>query len=296
MKNNTIDLYVWGVYSMKFIRGGVIMIENHKSIKDTYMSRETIDNINNQVQMKEVMFDQTRGRYALKSIMSGFLLAIVTVFMLALKTQMVGANEGVINLLGAISFSLALVLIVLTHSELLTSNFMYLTVGWYYKLIGMNKAFIIMLVCFFFNMIGGIILFGLMKFTPIMTSEMVTSLTELVDGKTIDTSWYAILGKAIFCNFFINIGIYVSIQFKDGLSKAFFIACGVIVFVFMGYEHVVFNAGLYAGMLFYNFDAVVWLHVLKNIVFAFIGNFIGGGLFVGLVYAYLNGKRDSLHN
>src|SRR5699024_974785 len=283
MKNNTIDLYVWGVYSMKFIRGGVIMIENHKSIKDTYMSRETIDNINNQVQMKEVMFDQTRGRYALKSIMSGFLLAIVTVFMLALKTQMVGANEGVINLLGAISFSLALVLIVLTQSELLTSNFMYLTVGWYYKLIGMNKAFIIMLVCFFFNMIGGIILFGLMKFTPIMTSEMVTSLTELVDGKTIDTSWYAILGKASFCNFFINIGIYVSIQFKDGLSKAFFIACGVIVFVFMGYEHVVFNAGLYAGMLFYNFDAVVWLHVLKNIVFAFIGNFIGGGLFVGLV-------------
>ncbi|WP_210139457.1 formate/nitrite transporter family protein [Staphylococcus sp. GDY8P120P] len=272
------------------------MIENHKSIKDTYMSRETIDNINNQVQMKEVMFDQTRGRYALKSIMSGFLLAIVTVFMLALKTQMVGANEGVINLLGAISFSLALVLIVLTQSELLTSNFMYLTVGWYYKLIGMNKAFIIMLVCFFFNMIGGIILFGLMKFTPIMTSEIVTSLTELVDGKTIDTSWYAILGKAIFCNFFINIGIYVSIQFKDGLSKAFFIACGVIVFVFMGYEHVVFNAGLYAGMLFYNFDAVVWLHVLKNIVFAFIGNFIGGGLFVGLVYAYLNGKRDSLHN
>ncbi|MCS5431839.1 formate/nitrite transporter family protein, partial [Staphylococcus aureus] len=55
---------------------------------------------------------------------------------------------------------------------------------------------------------------------------------------------YAILVKAIFCNFFINIGIYVSIQFKDGLSKAFFIACGVIVFVFMGYEHVVFNAGL----------------------------------------------------
>jgi formate/nitrite transporter FocA (FNT family) len=62
----------------------------------------------------------------------------------------------------------------------------------------------------------------------------------------------------------------------------------------MGYEHVVFNAGLYAGMLFYNFDAVAWLDVLKNIVFAFIGNYIGGGIFVGLLYAYLNGHRDSL--
>ncbi|MDN6741056.1 MAG: formate/nitrite transporter family protein, partial [Staphylococcus equorum] len=134
------------------------------------------------------------------------------------------------------------------------------------------------------------------KFTPIMTSDMVASLTKLVNGKTIDATWYGILGKAIFCNFFINIGIYLSIQFKDGLTKAFFIASGVIVFVFMGYEHVVFNAGLYAGMVFYDFDVVAWLHVLKNIVFAFIGNYIGGGIFVGLVYAYLNGKRNSLHN
>lgn len=47
---------------------------------------------------------------------------------------------------------------------------------------------------------------------------------------------------------------------------------------------------------FYDFDAVAWLHVLKNIVCAFIGNFIGGGIFVGLVYAYLNGRRDSWHS
>ncbi|ANQ65064.1 formate/nitrite transporter family protein [Staphylococcus equorum] len=272
------------------------MVDNNKSIKDTYMSRETIDNINNQVQMKEVLFDKTPGRYALKSIMSGFLLAIVTVFMLAIKTQFTGANEGLMNLMGAISFSLALVLIVLSHSELLTSNFMFLTVGWYYKVIGMNKALGIMMVCFLFNIIGGFFLFALMKFTPIMTSDMVASLSKLVNGKTVDATWYGILGKAIFCNFFINIGIYLSIQFKDGLTKAFFITSGVIVFVFMGYEHVVFNAGLYAGMVFYDFEMVAWLHVLKNIVFAFIGNYIGGGIFVGLVYAYLNGKRNSLHN
>ena len=42
--------------------------------------------------------------------------------------------------MGAISFSLGLVLVVLTHSELLTSNFMYLTVGWYYKVISMKKS------------------------------------------------------------------------------------------------------------------------------------------------------------
>ena len=47
-------------------------------------------------------------------------------------------------------------------------------------------------------------------------------------------------------------------------------------------------------MIFYNSDALSWIDVLKNIVFAFVGNYIGGGIFVGLVYAYLNGKRDSI--
>lgn len=240
------------------------------------------------------MIERTPGRYILKAIMSGFLLAIVTVFMFAMKTLFAGTNDGLIGLVGAISFSLALVLIVLTHSELLTSNFMYLTIGWYYKVITLNKIVVIAMVCFAFNIVGGFILFGLMKFTQIMTPEMITALSDMVQLKTVDSSWYEILVKAIFCNFFINIGIYVSIQFKDGLSKTFFIACGVIVFVFMGYEHVVFNAGLYAGMVFYNLEALSWLDVLKNLFYAFIGNYIGGGIFVGLVYAYLNGDRNSM--
>lgn len=270
------------------------MIKNSKSVEDTFMSKATVENAVNQVQMKQVMLERTPGRYILKSMMSGFLLAIVTVFMFALKTLFAGTNDGLIGLVGAVSFSLALVLIVLTHSELLTSNFMYLTIGWYYKVITLNKIVVIAMVCFAFNIVGGFILFGLMKFTHIMTPEMITALSDMVQLKTVDSSWYEILVKAIFCNFFINIGIYVSIQFKDGLSKTFFIACGVIVFVFMGYEHVVFNAGLYAGMVFYNLEALSWLHVLKNLSFAFIGNYIGGGIFVGLVYAYLNGDRNSL--
>ena len=107
--------------------------------------------------------------------MSGFLLAIVTVFMLAIKTQFAGTNEGLVNLLGAIAFSLALVLIVLTNSELLTSNFMYLTVGWYYKAITINKMLFIFLFCFIGNIIGGFILFFLMKGTHIMTPEMIAA-------------------------------------------------------------------------------------------------------------------------
>ena len=271
------------------------MFKNNKSIEDTYATKPIIQNIVGQAQIKQVMAKQTPMRYTLKAIMAGFLLSIVTVFMLAIKTQFASThNDGLINLMGAIAFSLGLVLVVLTNSELLTSNFMYLTVGWYYKAISVSKMIWIFIFCFIGNILGGFILFFLMKYAHVMTPEMTDSLTALVHKKTVESTWLNILIKGIFCNFFINIGIFISMQFKEGLAKAFFIACGVIVFVFMGYEHVVFNAGLYAGMMFFNMDGLSWLGVLKNIVFAFLGNYIGGGIFIGLVYAYLNGKRDSL--
>ncbi|HCY1267543.1 TPA: formate/nitrite transporter family protein [Staphylococcus aureus] len=271
------------------------MIENKKTVEDTYSTGAIVDSISSSVQMKQVMVQQTPGRYMLKAMMAGFLLSMVTVFMFGIKTQFASTHvDGLINLMGAIAFSLGLILVVLTNSELLTSNFMYFTVGWYYKVVSVKKMTWTLLYCFLGNILGGFVLFFLMKFAHVMTPEMTQALTALVQKKTVDSTWLNIFTKGIFCNFFINIGIFISMQFKGGLTKAFFIACGVVVFVYMGYEHVVFNAGLYAGMVFFNLDAVSWLHVLKNIVFAFLGNFVGGGIFVGLVYAFLNGKRNRL--
>ncbi|MFC1451541.1 formate/nitrite transporter family protein, partial [Bacillus cereus] len=134
--------------------------------------------------------------------------------MLAIKTQFASThNDGLINLMGAIAFSLGLVLVVLTNSELLTSNFMYLTVGWYYRAISVSKMIWIFIFCFIVNILGGFILFFLMKYAHVMTPEMTDSLTVLVHKKTVESTWLNILIKGIFCNFFINIGIFISMQF-----------------------------------------------------------------------------------
>ncbi|MCE4956551.1 formate/nitrite transporter family protein [Macrococcoides caseolyticum] len=265
-----------------------------KTIEDTYPSKSNIEDVLNQVASKEVMVDKTPGRYMVKAIMSGFLLAIMAVLQLAVKTQFAEANHGLVNLLGALAFSIALIMIVLTKSELLTSNFMFFTVGYYFKTITMSKIMKVFTLCFLGNIIGGFILFGMMTGTKVMTPEMVAALTKTVNAKTVEASWHAILIKGIFANFFINIGIYLALQSKEMLAKVFFIGIGVVIFVFMAYEHVVYNAGLFSGMMFYNIDALSWIDVLKNIVFAYIGNYIGGGIFIGLVYAYLNGRRDDV--
>ena len=60
------------------------MFKNNKSIEDTYATKSIIQSIVGQAQIKQVMAKQTPMRYTLKAIMAGFLLSIVTVFMLAI--------------------------------------------------------------------------------------------------------------------------------------------------------------------------------------------------------------------
>ncbi|MBU7108504.1 formate/nitrite transporter family protein [Staphylococcus aureus] len=273
----------------------VIVKEKHIKWDKIFYGDDWVNNVVETIRTKDILQSVYLKRYLLRAMMAGFIIGIITVFVLSVKaTHEPDLPPGIVNMASAITFSFALVLILFTNSELLTSNFMYFTVGLYYKVVSVKKMTWILLYCFLGNILGGFVLFFLMKFAHVMTPEMTQALTALVQKKTVDSTWLNIFTKGIFCNFFINIGIFISMQFKGGLTKAFFIACGVVVFVYMGYEHVVFNAGLYAGMVFFNLDAVSWLHVLKNIVFAFLGNFVGGGIFVGLVYAFLNGKRNRL--
>ena len=65
-----------------------------------------------------------------------------------------------------------------------------------------------------------------------MTPEMVASLSKTVHLKTVESTWLNILIKGIFCNFFINIGIYVSMLFKEGLAAHFHCCWGYSICIY----------------------------------------------------------------
>ena len=148
------------------------------------------------------------------------------------------------------------------------------------------------MLCFLGNILGALAFFLILRMSDSMTPDMMKQLSEVIHHKTMTASFLELLAKGIFANFFINISLVIAMQIDDILAKMFVMMFGVAVFAFMGYEHVVYNANLFSGMMFYNLDALSWIDVLKNIVWAFVGNYIGGGIFVGLLYAFFNGKRN----
>ncbi len=282
------SLYLYNV-EVYLIKGVCLMEDKNIKWDKIFYGRAWIANIIDTIQTKDILESFYFKRYLLRAMMAGFIISIISVFVLMVKTTFApDLGVGIVNMISAIAFSFALVLILFTNSELLTSNFMYFTVGLYYKLIKPYRVGHIFLLCFIGNVIGAFVLFSLMRASDVITPEMVTLLDKIIATKIHSYSFHNILVRAIFANFFINITLVIAMQIDDILAKMFVMMFGVTIFAFMGYEHVIYNACLFAAGLLYQLDHMTLWPVLKNIVAAFIGNYIGGGLIIGLFYAYLN--------
>ncbi|EKU48994.1 formate/nitrite transporter family protein [Staphylococcus massiliensis] len=264
---------------------------NEKNVRwdKIFYGKDWVNQIVDTIKTKDILQGVYFKRYILRAIMAGFIISIITVFVLAIKMSLISDIPlGVVNIIAAIAFSFALVMILFTNSELLTSNFMYFTVGLYYRLIKPTRVAKIFLLCFVGNVVGAILLFTLMLGTDVVTPDMKAELVHIIDHKSVDSSFMSILIKAIFANFFINISLVIAMQIHDIFAKMFVMMFGVAIFAFMGYEHVVYDSCLFIAGLLFDPLALSPLHLVKNIIAAGIGNYIGGGLIIGLFYAYLN--------
>jgi formate/nitrite transporter FocA (FNT family) len=75
------------------------------------------------------------------------------------------------------------------------------------------------------------------------------------------------------------------------LAKIVVLMMGVVIFAYMGFEHVVANSALFVMAFLDQPESVNGLEVGKNFLLSLVGNYVGGGLVIGLFYAYLNDPR-----
>ena len=97
-----------------------------------------------------------------------------------------------------------------------------------------------------------------------------------------------LLVRAILCNFMINLAMLLVYNglIKDDLTKCLVMVMSVFVFAFVGFEHSVANTVLFtiAGLQ----GTLDLGPAVANVAIALLGNFIGGGVLIGLYYAYVN--------
>lgn len=173
---------------------------------------------------------------------------------------------------------------------------LYMTVGVFRQRLALSKAAKILFACIFFNMIGGMLCgFLISMTTPFQDLTLDNFMLESIAVKLAKPAT-TILVEGMFANIVVNTAVLISMWMKEDAGKVITVVFIIFIFAFLGYEHVIANFPAFTLAYFAShgqMDGMTASNVLHNLFFALAGNYIGGGLVMGLGYAWLNQSKSS---
>lgn len=207
----------------------------------------------------------------------GFLLAI------RVSAALPPAWEGFRPLAGAALFPIGLILCLLAGGELLTGNMMAVPLACYagrkpYRAIAANWLAVTIgnfagaiFVAYVFGHIAGMTEHG-----PYLAQ------TALLTHTKLEEPWLVAFISGIGCNWLVSLAVWLSYGAEDGAGAVLGIWFPTMAFVALGFQHVVANMFLIPAAIFAG--EATWGAYLANFVPVFLGNAVGGSLFVAGIY------------
>ncbi|MCC2335337.1 formate/nitrite transporter family protein [Cellulomonas wangsupingiae] len=259
------------------------------------------------LETKSTMAGALGRRYLMRAAMAGIIIGLLygAHYGVIAAFDQVTVGDGTLYQLGrlvaAVTFGWALVFIYYSRSELLTSNMMIVTIGAYHRRTTWGRALRLLGLCYVGNFVGGLLVALLVRFSTLAEGATLAQMVASVEHKLAfvtdgPTGWADLVVRAVLCNFCINLAMLLVYNglIKDDLTKSLVMIVAVFIFAFLGLEHSVANTVLFTIVgLQEGIDVGL---AAGNVGLALIGNFVGGGLLIGLYYAYVNDDSRWLRN
>ncbi|RBP98514.1 formate transporter [Bifidobacterium aemilianum] len=269
--------------------------------KPLFPGRTFISNVLDVAGNKDTMTDQMTGKYLQRAVMAGLFVGIFfTAFFIIIGQFSTDPGDPGLKLFGRVlasfTFGWALVLIYYTNSELLTSNMMVVAVGSYHKRLGWLHSLRILGLCLLGNLLGALVVALILRCSTIVSGPTMDQMLAAAATKTgyISsgwTGWADLFVRGVLCNFCINIAMLMVYNGKltNDFTKCTIMVVAVFVFAFCGFEHSVADSALF--LILGTYGAVNAWQAIAVVVIAMLGNFVGGGILIGLNFATMNDER-----
>ena len=180
-------------------------------------------------------------------------------------------------------FPVGLMLIVLVGGELYTGNCL-MTFALMQKKIKCYGYIKSLAQVFLGNLIGALIVVGLLYFGGIYNNIALSETIIKIAHSKLSLTFMQALNKGILCNILVSLGVWFATTAKDTTGKLLGCWFPVMLFVLTGYEHVVANMFYLPMAAIFDHSITISQIILKNFLPVAIGNFIGGGILVPMVY------------
>ncbi|EUJ28031.1 formate/nitrite transporter [Listeria floridensis FSL S10-1187] len=197
---------------------------------------------------------------------------------------------SIATFIGASVFPVGLVCILLGGGELITGNMMAVSLAWFDRKISFGQLLRNFAIVTVANLIGALFVayfFG--HFVGLTEGDFLEKTIATAGAKIKDPFWVAFV-SGIGCNWFVGIAVWLSYAAKDFSGKILGIWFPVMAFVAIGFQHVVANMFIIPAAIFAG--SYSWMDFLMNVIPVYLGNTVGGAVFVSLFY-YLAYKKSA---
>lgn len=247
------------------------------------------------------------------AVLAGAFISLGAIFS---TTTIAGAGDmpfGVTRLLAGLTFSLGLILVIVGGAELFTGN-MLIVIAWAERRVATGKLLRSWLLVYLGNFAGALATAGLLFLSgqyAFGTGAVGAAALTIAQGKnSLDFTQAIALG--ILCNGLVCLAVWLTYSARTTTDRILAIVPPITAFVAAGFEHSIANMYFIPVAIFIkdgapasfwsaigrtpaDFPALTWdRFLLGNLLPVTIGNMIGGGLLVAVVYwfVYLRPGRE----
>ena len=240
------------------------------------------------------------------SMMAGIFIALGAVFYTFVIHDST-LSIGLTKLIGGLVFSLGLILVIITGSELFTGNTL-IVMAYVSRKISLQQLLRNWGIVFTGNLVGSLMVVYLMLLTGQWTAggAGVGAQALLIANVKVNLTTVEAISKGILCNILVCLAVYLCFSGRSVTDKILAIIFPITAFVALGFEHSIAN--LYfipAGLLLKHSPEVlaatkemlgsvpdlsnltVFGLIFYNLLPVTIGNIIGGTIFVGIAHWFL---------
>lgn len=211
---------------------------------------------------------------------------------------------GLTKLIGGVVFSLGLILIVLAGAELFTGNTL-MVIGFVDGRISSRQLLKSWATVYLGNFVGSLVLVLLMYYSKQWTlnGSLVGARALLIANNKVNLAFHVAFVRGILCNILVCLAVWLCFGARSTTDKILAAIFPITAFVASGFEHCVANMYFIPmGIALKNqvevvaaaevmsgaplaLDNLTWFgFIVKNLIPVTLGNIIGGGVLVGLVY------------
>ena len=161
--------------------------------------------------------------------------------------------------------------------------------AWFAKKVSFRELLVNWVTITLANMVGALFVAYFFGHYLGLTSSgaYLNQVLSLAEHKVAAT-WLQAIISGIGCNWFVGLALWLCYGAKDAAGKLLGIWFPVMIFVAIGFQHSVANAFIIPAAIFEG--GVQWGDFFRNFIFVYLGNIIGGAIFVSGFY-YLSYRK-----